>query len=116
MYARGLRISKLESGSRKVKLDPADALTLGQRAVRSIAYLPQASLDEALIAKRFGEPNERRTEAETGIVHWLYPERGMDIARDPKGKVVIQYVSPADFPRLTAPLQAAPTGAAPPAR
>jgi hypothetical protein len=62
-------------------------------------------LDEALLEKRFGAPAERITESETGIVHWIYPDKGMDLARDPKGKVVIQYVSPADLPGLTQPLR-----------
>lgn len=104
MYERGLRISKLGSGSRKVKLDPADVETLLPRPIRTITYLPQARLEEALIEKRFGTPAERRTESDTGIVHWLYPDRGFDIARDPNGKVVIQYVDRADFAELLAPL------------
>jgi hypothetical protein len=104
MYERGLRISKLGSGSRKVKLDPVDVETLLSRPIRTITYLPQARLDETLIEKRFGTPEERRTESETGIVHWLYPNRGFDIARDSSGKVVIQYVDQADFADLLAPL------------
>lgn len=104
MYERGLRISKLGSGSNKVKLDPVDVEALLPRAIRSITYLPQARLDEGLIKKRFGTPAERRSEPETGITHWLYPDRGIDIARDPKGKVVIQYVSRADFADVLSPL------------
>ncbi len=107
MYDRGLRISQAESGAKKVKLDPADAETLAARPIRSIAYLPQARLPEALLERRFGKPQERRTEPETGIVHWLYPERGMDLARDPKGKIVVQYVNPSDFDALLVPLDMA---------
>ncbi|MFY9974032.1 MAG: hypothetical protein WAK53_07245 [Chromatiaceae bacterium] len=103
MYERGLRISQLGSGSKKIKLDPVDVEALLPRPIRSITYLPQARLDEPLIERRFGTPAERRTEPETGIVHWLYPERGIDIARDPKGKVVIQYVSQSDVAQLLAP-------------
>ncbi len=106
MYDRGLRISQLESGAKKVKLDPRDAETLAARPVRAIAYLPQARLPEPILERRFGKPEERRTEPKTGIVHWLYPGRGMDIARDPKGKIVIQYVNPADFDALVSPLDA----------
>ncbi len=104
MYERGLRISQLGSGDRKVKLDPVDVDTLLTRPIRSIAYLPQARLDEDLITKRFGTPQETRTEPETGVVHWLYPARGIDVARDPNGKVVIQYVNPDDYAALLAPL------------
>ena len=105
MYERGLRISQLGSGSKKIKLDPVDVEDLLPRPIRSITYLPQARLDEPLIERRFGTPAERRTEPETGIVHWLYPERGIDIARDPKGKVIIQYVSQSDVAQLLAPFE-----------
>jgi hypothetical protein len=112
MYGRGLRISRAESGAKKIKLDPDDALALAERPIRTIAYLPQARLSEPLLEKRFGTPPERRNEPKTGIVHWLYPARGIDIARDRDGKVVIQYVNPADFDLLREPLeQPAPTGA-----
>jgi hypothetical protein len=105
MYERGLRISQVGSGSRKIKLDPADVEILSARPIRSISYLPKARLDNALIEQRFGTPDLRLTEPETEIVHWLYPERGMDIGRSPNGTVVIQYVNPDDFDRLLSPLQ-----------
>ena len=105
MYDHGLRVSQLPSGSKRVKLDPADVAQLRQAPIRHITYLPMSRLDEALLEKRFGAPAERITESETGIVHWIYPDKGMDLARDPKGKVVIQYVSPADLPGLTQPLR-----------
>ncbi len=100
MYDRGLRISKVGSGSKKIKLDPSDVDTLVDRPIRGITYLPQAKLDEALLEQRFGTPAEKVTEDKTGIVHWLYPERGIDISRAPQGTVVIQYVNPADFDAL----------------
>jgi len=103
MYDRGLRASKLASGSRKVKLDPADAGTLATAPIRSITYLPWKRLEPRDIRGRFGEPAEKRTE-ERGIVHWLYPQRHMDIARDPDGGVVIQYLNAEDFERALAPL------------
>lgn len=103
MYDRGLRASKLASGSRKVKLDPADAGTLAAAPIRSITYLPWKSLEPRDIRGRFGAPAEKRTE-ERGIVHWLYPKRHMDIARDPDGGVVIQYFNADDFERALAPL------------
>jgi len=101
MYERGLRISKASSGSRKVKLDPADVEPLADAPIRILTYLPWKSLEPRDIAGRFGEPAEQRTE-ESGVVHWLYPERGMDVARDPDGGVVIQYMNQPDFERAMA--------------
>jgi len=114
MYERGLRISQVGSGSRKIKLDPVDAEALGSRPIRTISYLPKARLDDTLIEKRFGTPSLQLTEATTGVVHWLYPERGLDIGRDSGGKVIIQYVNPDEFEQLLSPLQdTGPSGAMP---
>jgi len=104
MYDRGLRASKLASGSRKVKLDPEDAISLADAPIRSITYLPWKSLRPEDIVGRFGEPERKLTE-ERGLVHWLYPDKGLDIARDADGGVVIQYLNPADFQRALAPLE-----------
>jgi hypothetical protein len=109
MYERGLRISQTGSGSQKIKLDPSDAERLAKRPIRAIVYLPKSRLDAALIEARFGTPSRRLTEAESGIVHWLYPERGLDIGRDPGGRVVIQYVNPTDFAAILEPLVTAST-------
>lgn len=106
MYERGLRISQLGSGAKKVKLDPADIAALETLPVASITYLPWKSLDSDIVAMRFGAPAEKRTEPETGVTHWLYPDKGMDLAMDKKGGVVIQYVNPDAFAHLIAPLEA----------
>ncbi|WP_462330666.1 hypothetical protein [Thiohalocapsa halophila] len=113
IYERGLRISKTGSGSRKVKLDPVDVERLADAPIRILTYLPWKSLEPRDIAGRFGEPAEKRTEA-SGIVHWLYPELGMDIARDDDGGVVIQYLNPESFDRAVAPLPAPEEPAASP--
>jgi hypothetical protein len=105
MYERGLRISQLGSGAKKVELDPADIATLVSLPIASITYLPWKSLDAEIVTKRFGTPADLRVEPETGVTHWLYPERGMDLAMDKKGGVVIQYVDPEAFGRLIQPLE-----------
>ncbi len=104
-YERGLRISKAESGASKVTLAADDLAAAAEAPIRQITYLPAARLDPELIRRRFGEPSDRVTEADSGITHWLYPERGLDIAVDAKGKAVLQYVAPPDFARLAEPLR-----------
>jgi hypothetical protein len=107
MYERGLRISQLGSGAKKVKLAPEDVERLTQAPISAITYLPWKSLDAEILEKRFGSPTEKRAEPETGVTHWLYPDKGMDVAIDRKGGVVIQYVDTADFGRILVPLHAA---------
>lgn len=99
MYERGIRISKLGSGDRKVTLHPADIERAQHAAVHHITYLPMADLEPELLEKRFGPPAERIA-TRNGVEHWLYPEKGLDIAVDPERKEVFQYVAPKDFQRL----------------
>ena len=63
--------------------------------------LPQV-LDEEVILARFGEP-EKRVELH-GVIHFLYPEKGLDLALHEDSKEVLQYVRPDAFQQLIQPL------------
>lgn len=103
IYDRGLRISQLESGAKKVVLSSADLESVKHSVIQHITYIPAADLTQDLVLGRFGQAGEQITEA-SGIVHWLYPEKGMDIALNPNGKEVIQYIAPVKFRELIKPL------------
>ncbi len=109
MYGRGLRISKLGSGARRVTLAPDDLEQVRQAPIASITYLPRAKLDAELLEKRFGMPAEKVVESGEGVEHWLYPELGLDIAVSESGREVFQYVAPQAFDRLVRPLFESPT-------
>lgn len=115
MFDQGLRISQIGSGSKKVKLDPEDIHTLLSVPISTITYLPMARLDEDLLEKHFGKPDEKRTE-ENGVIHWLYPARGLDIGREPDGSCVMQYVDARDFTNVIEQLPDRPTADAGPAK
>lgn len=115
MFDRGLRISQVGSGSKKIKLDPEDIDTLLSVPVGSITYLPMAQLDADLLEKRFGKPDEKRTE-ENGVTHWLYPTKGLDIGREPGGSIVMQYVDTRDFSNVINRLPELPTNDISPAQ
>lgn len=104
MFERGERISKLGTGARKVDLSSSDMEQLNREKVAFITYIPAADLDEALIASRFGEPERKIQETDSPTTHWLYPAKGLDIAVNPDGKEVFQYVNPADFDQVMQPL------------
>jgi hypothetical protein len=110
MYDRGIRSSRLGSGETKVTLSPADAAAARNAPIRHITYLPTPDLDPELLQSRFGTPAQRIPGPDE-VVHWLYPETGLDIAVDPARKEVLQYVAPRDFQRLIlAPLTSSPEG------
>jgi hypothetical protein len=105
MYDRGTRISTLGDGSRKVSLHPEDIETVRAARIASITYLPRIRLDDALLENRFGQPAQVIKEQDSNMTHWLYPDKGLDVALDEQGNGVLQYVSPALFDQLVSPLQ-----------
>lgn len=104
MRERGLRISTQGDGTRRVSLSTDDLIFLGQQVVDNITYLPAINLSEAQLTHRFGEPAERLREA-SGVLHLLYPQKGLDIAVSENKKEVLQYLPPSRFGELAAPLR-----------
>lgn len=107
IYGRGVRIATLGSGTRKVTLASDDLAYVRAAPVAALTYLPRSNLAPEVVEKRFGEPARKVAEAgeEGPVVHWLYPENGLDIAVSAERKEVLQYVRPDRFERLVAPLE-----------
>jgi hypothetical protein len=105
MFNRGLRINSTPSGKR-VTLTYDDLTRVRSAPIASLTYLPNVSLDEAILAKRFGEPVQRVREKKSGVIHWLYPQNGLDIVLGGNEKPLMQYLPPKDFEQLRAPLLA----------
>ncbi|HEY0635276.1 MAG TPA: hypothetical protein VGE00_07840 [Gammaproteobacteria bacterium] len=105
MYERGVRISNLGGGVRKVELHPDDRARVSDAMIASLTYIPSVNLNAEVIRKRFGEPARLLKERDSGLVHWLYPAIGLDLAVNDEGKEVLLYVKPTEFGRVTAPLQ-----------
>jgi len=104
MYDRGARQKRVETGNKQVDLASEDFALMGSQKIGHITYIPSANLDDALVSTRFGEPSRRVTE-KGGIVHWLYPQKGLDIGLNPEGKEVFQYLNPRDFNQALIPLK-----------
>jgi hypothetical protein len=106
MRERSLQSKYMESATRKIHLSPDDLATAEQTTIRAISLIPAASLDETMILERFGEPAEKITASET-LTHYLYPDKGLDVIHDAKGKEILQYVAPRAFEsQIRAPLKA----------
>lgn len=104
IYDRGVRVSTLGDGSRKITLSGEDRRRVRQAAIDSITYLPPIRLEAQWIRQRFGKPAQKVSDNDGNVIHWLYPDKGLDVALDAQGGAVLQYVSPADFAQLVAPL------------
>jgi len=114
MFSRGARISTMGSGEHRVSLGDADLKRVRAAAIVGITYIPMIDLDAQMVEHRFGKPAEKLHDREdAGVVHWLYPAEGLDVALSSTGKDVLQYVLPSQFERLRAPLLSAPAEAAP---
>jgi len=107
MFNRGARVANMGGGRRKVTLSDQDMEYLHQMPIGSLTYIPRVNLDAELVSARFGKPAERIAEPNGKVVHWLYPDKGLDIALDAEGKEVLQYVRPADFALIREPLKKA---------
>lgn len=105
MYERGLRMASTGSG-KKITMTPDDIARLRTLPIGSLTYLPSMRVEEAIFLKRFGQPAQRIKETKSGLVHWLYPQNGLDITLGNGAMPLLQYVSPKDFGKLVQPLKA----------
>jgi hypothetical protein len=103
MFARGLRMNATGSG-KEITLTADDVGRVLAMPISSLTYMPSVRLEDAIFAKRFGQPAQRLREKKSGAVHWLYPQQGLDITLGGTEKPLLQYVSPGEFEKLTLPL------------
>jgi len=100
---RAAKTEYMDSTTKKFILHPDDLAFAWRAPIAGITFIPVASLDETTVLRRFGVPGERIRVNER-VEHFLYPEKGLDLALDSKGKEVLQYVAPRQFARLREPL------------
>lgn len=105
MLLRARKAEYMESATRRIELTETDLLAADGAVIGAIAFIPTAALDEQIVLQRFGMPAERIRSGEHAE-HYLYPEKGLDLRLDAKGKEVLQYVAPREFARLRDPLLA----------
>ena len=112
MRERAPKTQYMQSTTRRATLAPADEAVALAAPIRGLAFIPNAQLDEAVILERFGQPAER-IRVNDHQEHLLYPAKGLDLVLDSKGRELLQYVAPARFDALRAPLLAQATGSTP---
>ncbi|MDR1349569.1 MAG: hypothetical protein LBJ59_02085 [Zoogloeaceae bacterium] len=109
MRERALKREYKEGSTKKFTLHPDDRARAEDAVIRAISLIPNARLDEETITRLFGKAAETLPEGKT-LTHYLYPDKGLDIVIDEKGRDILQYVAPGDFDaRIRAPLEQAPS-------
>jgi hypothetical protein len=94
----------VSADTRRIALRAQDRDDALRSPIVGIGFIPAAQLDADTLRQRFGEPSEKFGAGEP-VEHWLYPERGLAIVLDHKGRELLQYVALADFDeRLRLPL------------
>lgn len=107
MYEAGARVSTSSGGDKRVSLTHSDLQRIATAyPISGLTYLPGLDLSPDMIEHRFGPPARRVRETDSGAEHWLYPQKGLDITLNGKGKEILQYVHPKDFEALIRPLSA----------
>ncbi len=89
---------KLPTASIKFPIDDLQQV-MSARKILSLTYIPSNSVDKELLLRFFGKPGEVIT-LDEHIEHWLYPEKGLDVMYNVKGKEMFQYTTLADFKRM----------------
>ena len=100
---RAVKTEHMDSTTRKFILHRDDLALAWRAPIAGITFIPSVNLDEQTALARFGVPNERIRISDR-VEHFLYPQQGLDLALDSKGKEVLQYVAPRQFARLREPL------------
>ncbi len=106
ILARAIKAETTQNAARRITLADTALQQLRQARIAGITFIPTANLSEEIVQQRFGMPAEK-IRSDENATHWLYPDRGLDVRIDAKGKEVLQYVAPRDFARLRDPLLAA---------
>lgn len=99
---RAVKSTFMDSGARKFTLQPDDLAAARQERVAAITFVPSANVDEETVLRRFGAPAER-VRAGEHAEHLFYPDKGLDLLLDARGKEILQYVAPREFERVRAP-------------
>jgi hypothetical protein len=88
----------LASHAIKYPLDDL-AQAMGNRLIKSLTYVPKSSVDIDILRNRFGQAGEV-IQINENLEFWLYPEKGLVMTINKKGKEAFQYVPTSDFERL----------------
>lgn len=97
ILARSTKKEGASGGGFRHRLHLADQDAATERAIVALTYIPtHAGLDRDFLLQRFGPP-DFFSEVGSDQELWLYPNQGLSLVYDSKGKEVFHYSLPAEF-------------------
>ncbi len=90
MYNRGVKITVNTVGNRQVTLLDKDAVSLMDKKIHSMTFVPKNNLTPEMVEFRFGKPASKKVGSD-GLARWAYPKKGLEIILNPEGPEVLQY-------------------------
>lgn len=98
-----VKTERIDTGALQFVLSDNDLPTAYRAPITTITFIPSVTFGEDVALRRFGQPAERIRTAKFAE-HFLYPDKGLDLILNSKGKEILQYVAPREFARLRDPL------------
>jgi hypothetical protein len=80
------------TGNKEVLLSDFQARSLLHNPIEVITLVAGKDLPEQALLKRFGAPQEKRSESDH-TERWIYPNKGLTIIVDPEGKEVFEWAN-----------------------
>ncbi len=96
IVAEGISNRPMPSGARRLELSEAMTEAALVLPVREITYVPRARYDAEVVLRRFGEPAQRLPVMD-GRQYWLYPDKGLVLMLNDRGRDMLHYSPPSDF-------------------
>lgn len=103
-YKNRNSLESVSEETHQIRISFEDEKSLEHAKISHIIYIPRADLDAELIEKRFGIP-QLKVKEDSKAVHWLYPNKGLDIVLNTESREILQYTSPIHFSQVLDPLQ-----------
>jgi len=106
--SKGLDMDYLKKNSGKPEILPSRAIKyplddlaqiMSNKIIKSLTYIPKSSVEPELLKDRFGPADEVIT-INKNSEFWLYPQKGLVMTINTKGKEAFQYIPITDFERL----------------
>lgn len=86
------------SGNIKLKIADEHQKMVNGMAILTLTAIPRIKLSPEDIHNKFGEPV--RVHVQDEILHFLYPEIGLDAILDKSGEAMLQFVEPEKFAQV----------------